>query len=101
MWNGTWIQKDLHLIIELCDLLHEWSSEHIPVYMKEDNELWHESYDAGDWDTQPTNKFYKAFMLILYQLQNVPWLSVRNFNVKRFSSWVGRSKSLLSLDQEV
>jgi len=49
------MQKDLHLIDEFCDLLYEWSSEHISVYMKEDTELWHESYDAGDWDTQPTN----------------------------------------------
>lgn len=93
------MQKDLHLIDEFCDLLHEWSSEHISVYMKEDTELWHESYDAGDWNTQPTNQFYKAVMLILYQ--NVPWVNVRNFNVKRFSSWVGRSKSLLSLDGDV
>lgn len=55
MWNGTWIQKDLHLIDEFCDLLCEWSSEHISVHMKEDTELWRGSYDAEVWDTQPTN----------------------------------------------
>jgi hypothetical protein len=86
---------------EFCDLLREWSSEHIPVYIKEDNELWHESYSAGDWDTWPTNQFYKALMLVLYHLQYVPWLSVKNFNVKRFSSWARRSKGLLSLDGDV
>jgi hypothetical protein len=49
--------------------------------MKEDTELWHENSNAGDWDTQPTNKFCMALLLLLYQLQNVPWLSVRNFLV--------------------
>jgi hypothetical protein len=45
------MQKDLHFSDEFCDLLYEWYSEHISVYMKEDTELWHESYDVGDWNT--------------------------------------------------